>query len=246
MASPTVDGTNSGARDTTATSHTVNYPGAGMAAGKLIILMFAHKDNTAGNVTWADGTLVPRITGGGVLDCIQSAGSAGSCGVFYRWTDGSEGASLTVSTVNAVRMAYVIYVIGGAENPATQTPEGEWATSTNTAAPNPPSITPTGGSKDYLFLPGFVSSHGRIISGAGIPTNYTDGLSGGNNAGTATHVGVGSARRALTTAGPEDPSAFTSTGTGIEEGTVFTVVVHPSGGAPPAARPKHLGLMGVG
>lgn len=85
---------------------------------------------------------------------------------------------------------------------------------------NPPSLTPSGGSAEHLWLAMMVTDgFASVITAA--PTNYTlvsnftsDGL------GASVHGGV--AKRILTAA-TEDPGAFTAAGS--EQHAVFTVAI---------------------
>lgn len=216
MASPTVDGSNSGNNQSAATSQTANLPASGMGAGKLAIILVSHSDTTSGQVTITGWTRF--------FEALNTAGSIACLTGFYRWLDGSEGSSVSVAFASSSRIAYASYVFGGAQNPATQAPEATTGTTNNTATPDPPAITPTGGSKDYLFLAAFASSHGRITSA--LPAGYGTSVGSGPNNGTTTNKGIGSGSKAVT-ASSENPGTFTTTGTGVEETGYATIAVHP-------------------
>lgn len=220
MASPAVATSTSGNRDTTATSHTVNYP-ASISAGDTLLCMFAHKDSVANNTSYPAGwTILGEI--------IFATGSAANLTPAWRKADGTESGSFTVTTVNAVRMAYTIARITGAADPTVTAPTTQTgATLANTTAPNPPNCNP-GTSKDFLFIAMMASSHGRVSTA--VPTNYTLIANGGSNSGTATHVGTASAYRQLT-ASSDDPAAFTTGGTGVEETCSQTIAIHPAAAA---------------
>ena len=98
------------------------------------------------------------------------------------------------------------------------------------SAPNPPSLTPTGGSKDYLWLA--VEGNDSSKSVSSYPTNYTNGLNRGNFS-----VYIGSAQRALT-ASSENPGNFTLSGT--DGWVACTVGIHPTGA--PAADPMQINI----
>jgi hypothetical protein len=218
MAFPVVEATNNNHSDSASTSHTVNLP-ASISAGDLLVVFFGHKD-TAGGATFPAGWTkkTPERTQTGSVACMALA---------WRWADGTEGATITVTTANNSRNASVSYRISGAINPSTQVPEENGHGEANTNSPNPPSLAPTGGAKDYLWLTAYASSHGRTLISA--PTNYTNAVGAGSNSGTGTNVGLGTARRNLN-ASSEDPGAWSVNGTAIEETVSMTVAIHPAAG----------------
>lgn len=228
MTFPVVQTTNSGHSDSAATNHTVNLP-SGITAGDLLLVFFGHKESSNGATFPAGWTKkTPERA---------QAGSVAVMAVAWRWADGTEGASITVTTTANTRTAYVSYRISGAENPATQAPEENGNGQANTNNPDPPSLTPTGGAKDYLWFAAYASSHGRTLISA--PTSYTDALGAGSNSGTGTNVGLGTARRALNAAS-EDPGSFSINGTAVEETVVMTVAIHPASGGGTKAPPPDM------
>jgi len=168
--------------------------------------------------------------------------------VFYRWADGTEGASDSVSWVNSVKPLALRWTVTGAENPATQAPEistvAVGTTAANTA--NPGSRAVTGGPKDVLYL-AMCGYDGEGGSPTAAPTNYVN-LSA-NNTGTAGAVAVngaiGGASRQISASSSDDPDVFTHPAA-ANGWTALTVVVHPPGGAPASLlyppRPVRLSL----
>ncbi len=235
-ASPAIQTTNSGHSQSTCTSCSVNLP-ASISSGDLLLIFFAHK-----SVTSPYATCPTNWTEFG--EAIQTAGSTASLTACYKQADGGEGASATVTAATATRYSYATYRITGHENPTTQAPESTTAVVANSTAPDPPSIDPAGGSKDFLFIEAVSNSHGRIVSACS--TTYATIVGAGPDNGTATNSGMGTCNRALTTAGPEDPNAMTTTGTGVEEHAMITAAIHPSGGGPSCTAGLNLTLLGVG
>lgn len=216
MASPTVAGTPATTNDQTAgTSTPITMP-AGITAGETLVAWIAHK----APITEAAMSGWTRL-----IEADQPSGSNATLSVFYKKAAGGDTGTMTTTT--STRAAAVVYRVSGATDPTVTAPEGAAAAGqANSVNPDPPSLTPASGSKDYLFMCGFASSHGRITSA--VPTNYGDSQTAGPNNGTATNVGVGVADRALTTGAAENPGTFTTTGTGVEEVCSCTILIHPA------------------
>lgn len=229
MASPADAERNTTGVATAADPWTVNLPGS-ISAGDLLIVYCHRAANTSMTVP-AGWTAVPDIDGGTISNI---AGGGGDwCTVIYREADGSEGATLSVDMAATAKGCALAWRITGAEDPATQAPQGQlFTTGTATAnSCNPPSLTPTGGSKDYLWL---AIGHGDGESPSAFtaaPTNYSNFIN--TNSGTGGTPGtnnvVGGGSRQLT-ASSEDPGVFTHTA--LANGyTGITIAVHPAGAA---------------
>jgi hypothetical protein len=188
MAFPTVAAVNGGFETANDTNHIVNLP-SGIAAGDLLLVFFS-----------ADGN--PTITlPGGWNQLFQTVcGSAVKHGAWYRVADGTEGASITVTTTASEMCAYTSYRIIDYAG----TPELPTAATGTTQYPNPPSLTPSWGAKDTLWFACYGNDNNKTASG--YPTNYGNGR---NDVCTAsTGSGVATARRELNAAS-EDPGQFT-------------------------------------
>lgn len=226
MAAPAVAATNTSAVTTAATAHTVNLP-ASISAGDLLILPFGWTENLPQTITWPAG--YTAITGAKVEQSTVVGIDAA-----YRWADGTEGATISVTTSGLTKSTHNSYRITGSENPATQAPNVAATSGTSAGAPNPPSLSPTGGSKDYLWL-AVVNADGETDITAA-PTNYTNLItaSTGITGATSINCRMGSGRRTLTAAS-EDPGNFSNTSTNW---TTLTIALHPPGAA--VTRPPRL------
>ncbi|KKN20429.1 hypothetical protein LCGC14_0935660 [marine sediment metagenome] len=213
---PVIEGSNSSRETGIPTEHTVALP-AGIVSGELLLVFFSTASGTSNAVTWPSGWTEYFEVNQGTNAKLNGA---------YRQADGTEGASITVTTSLGRRSAHSSYRISGAEDPATQVPESSTATGLSTDG-DPPSLTPTGGSKDYLWFAAIGISADDSAMGA--PTNYANLL----NQATA-NPSLGSADRSLNAAS-EDPGTFTSINASW---AVATVAVHPSGAPPAAVRRK--------
>jgi hypothetical protein len=193
MASPTVQARNTGSNSTASTTQTINLP-ASISAGDLLFVVLAFRA--------VPGTITPPSGWAYVED---DTGANGALVAAYKTADGSEGATVNFTTANSVRSAHVSYRITGWSG----TPERGTAVVATTASPNPPSLSPAGGSADYLFIAAMMEN--GPITVTGYPTNYSNGQS--VSSGGASVCVVGTAERQVT-GSSEDPSNFTTNSAG--------------------------------
>lgn len=219
MASPVDAGRAATNVSTAATPWTITLP-ASVAAGDLLICFIRGSTNT-----------ISSFTGWTQLAIDSSDASDDQTAIYYRWSDGADPVSL--AWVANTKGAAITWRITGAANPATQAPEvsavAVGTTTANTCNPN--AVTPTGGSKDYLFLAmGGEDQETGAFTAA--PTNYINLQAANSGTGglATTNVLMGGASRQLTAAS-DDPGAFTHAAAG-NGWTAFTVAVHPSTAAP--------------
>lgn len=211
---PAVAGTATSTTTGNSNSHTINLP-ASIAAGNLLLACGAF-DFDPGLVTWASGWTNIIDTDGGI-----------TLNVWYRIADGTEGASISVTSGNTQRSAWLTYLITNWHG--TTPPEA----ATPVANGNPPSVTASWGSAENLFVP-CVTADGNSgdTSALSLPTNYTNLLEAdsGNTSGGVTAF---SARRALSAAS-DDPGAFG--GSPQDAPLSTTIVIRPAaaGGGEPA------------
>ena len=204
--------------NTAGANHVVTLP-SGIVAGDLILICM--------NIGSTSATLNAHADYTEVLD--ESA--ANGLKILYRQAVGGEGNPTLVSS-GSTRDATITYRINGHVAPATQAPQiGTTATAASTT-PDPPSVTPTGGAKDYLSIAMFGRTGEEADDDTWVtaaPTGYTGLLQ--KACGTAgTNLGgmVATASRHFNAAS-EDPGTFTcATGTWRAQ----TIIVHPSGTAP--------------
>lgn len=211
MAAPAIAAAATSATTTAGTNHVVTLP-SGIAANELLLILM--------NIGSTAATLNAHADYTELLDENLAAGLK----ILYRWTNGSETNPTLVSSAST-RDATITYRITGAENPATQAPE----IGTTAATTDPPSITPTGGPKDFLYIAMVGSSGEQADDGTYVtafPTNYTDSQQEKTCGVAGTNLGglVGAAGRQTTGSTTEDPSAFT-----VSEAAsrTQTIAVHP-------------------
>lgn len=184
MASPTVNGRNH-SNNGAGTTHTVSLP-ASIAAGEelRIFLNFNADPGTVSASGWSFTAVDQNATNAALV-----------CG--YRTADGSEGASVSVTTTNARPSAHSSYRISGA---ASGTPTRGTAATGTSAAADPPSASFTSG--DVLVIAACGVKSGTLVSAA--PAGYSNLQA--DAGGTA---GLGTAEKTLT-GSSEDPGTFTN------------------------------------
>jgi cellulose synthase/poly-beta-1,6-N-acetylglucosamine synthase-like glycosyltransferase/CheY-like chemotaxis protein len=219
---PSVASTNTSNTTTVSTSHTLSLP-TGISSGDLLIAMlsgYIGSGSTSVDISWPSGWtefFEEDATSGSLHLAVAGA---------YRQANGSEGASITVTTNVSVLAAHNAYRITGAADPSSQPPEAATANFTDSSGTtvDPPSLSPTGGAKDYLWIA--VASWrrtGRTLTGT--PTNYTDTVSI-DSTGYSNGLWLASVRRQLNAAS-EDPGVFTLS-SNSERRVGVTIAVHPA------------------
>lgn len=186
---PAVMATNTSFDTTNSTSKTVNLP-ASIAAGELLVIIIA-TGNTA-TVSASGWTFLSQ----------DSNGTISTMTLGYKTATGAEGATVTVTLGTARKFAATSYRISGWGGAA---PEKGTAATGSSVSPDPPSLTPSWGTKNTLWLAAY-SSNGSA-GATGYPSSYSNGITATTGA-TATQVSIASAERQRS-ASSEDPGAFT-------------------------------------
>jgi hypothetical protein len=217
---PAVASTNTSATTTANTSHTLSLP-SGISSGDTLIAMlsgYIGSGSTPVDISWPSGW-----TEFFEQDASTSTLHLAVAGA-WRKADGTEGSSITVTTNVSVLAAHNAYRITGAADPTVRPPEAASTGYTDTSATiDPPSLTPTGGAKDYLWLA--VAGWRRTgVSSSTDPSNYTTAIEA-NSTGNANGTRLRSLRRQANGAS-EDPSAFTLSANS-ERRVGVTIAVHP-------------------
>lgn len=214
------------------TSHTVTLP-SNISSGDLLLIMFS--TDGAPTITWPSGAnddFTEFFTG--------ANGTANKFAVAYRQANGSEPSTVEVATDGSQRSAHISYRITGHIDPATQAPEASTSATGSSTTPDPDSLTPTGGAKNFLWI----AAHGadRDHSTTVTPTDYA-GLLTTNGSG-ANSANVAGAERHIN-ATSQDPGSFTISGT--DTWVACTVAVHPSPLTPADRTPaRRAGIPGRG
>lgn len=187
--------TNTYSNAVAATSHPVDLP-SGITAGDLLLVFFS-SHNTASVTTPSGWTaLISKINSDAFY-------------VFAKIADGSEGSTVSVVIPSTRVAAAVSYRITGARNGVTSSEIAvSSAVDASTATPDPPSLTPSWGSSENLWI-ALTFTIDATFTFSSYPTNYSLGqnnvIVGSGSAGSGLSVAA-----RLFTATSEDPGVFTT------------------------------------
>ena len=211
MAFPVVAAVNGGNNTTEGKNHTVNLP-ANISAGDLLLVIFGTDFFPNEDISFPEGwTSLFEVNN-------DPSAPAFRMGAWYRVADGTEGATITVTTVTNQMTAHTSYRITGYSG----VPEcGTAAVATSGTAPNPPSLTPSWGALDTLWFA--IEGNDDVDTVTAYPTDYTNGRADFANATGGCNVG--SAYRELN-AVSENPDAFTIAAS--EQWIANTIAVQPA------------------
>lgn len=214
MAFPQVQSTSSGNSGANVTSQDITLP-SGISAGDLILIFFNNDGAQVISVT------SPASGWEGPVGQDVSPSNSNRLSVLWRWADGSEGATITVSISSTEGCAWTCYRISGADQ--TTDPELSTATTGTSTAPNSGSLSPSWGAEDTLWFS--VYGWDGNQSHSTYPTNYGSNQLTDRWANVA-GAGIASASRELN-ASSEDPGAGAIGGS--DQWVAYTVAVRPQG-----------------
>lgn len=215
MAFPQVVGTTTTGNEILDTDFVVNYP-ASPVTGNLLFCFVRHTFRN--NSIWPSGW-------NELFDDTSDAGDQATVGA-WRKVDGTEGATFTITQAALAKDVAIIYEISGAEDPDTQPPEFSTVVVGESTSPDPGSLTPTGGARDYLWLWCGGWTGEQTSPPSGTPTNYSDpiGADTGTVGGANGNCRVAIAERELNAAS-EDPGVWTISAS--KPWAAFTIAIHP-------------------
>jgi hypothetical protein len=153
--------------------------------------------------------------------------------VFYRWTDGSEGTTVSVDLTGTAKGGAVALEITGAENPSVQAPQINTVATGAASDSDSGSITPAGGPKDFLYISAAMAESESVTPN--VPSGYTSATSARANSGTggavATNCRVDTAWLETAASSSEDPLVW-----GYFDNppnwSAWTLAIHPPSGPP--------------
>ena len=234
MAAP-VAGTIVGTNITSAgTSHAINV---GSPLPNVLLLVLVRFAAAPGTITFTGYTSLNGAAG----DATDATDDTTI--VFYRWTDGAEGATDTLTTTNSVKACALCVPITGGEPPAMSAPQiSTVAVGTTTANnANPGSVAPAGAPRDTIYV-AMMGLDGEGNAPSGAPTNYS-GLTTANSGtagAVATNCSIGVATRGLTASSSDDAGVFTHAAA-TTGWTAYNVAVREAtvGTVPPRTQPRY-------
>jgi hypothetical protein len=192
---------------------------ANIRAGNLLVLFI--RSAVAGAIGWPAGW--------NELYDESADGSDDQNAAAWRKADGTEGASIALTSGNGKWVA-VCYQIANCADPNVTPPQLSTVATGTTAEPDATTVTPTGGANDYLWLTMF-GMEGEQTGITAYPTNYTVGqtglISSGTGGATTTNVRMAAAIRTNLNAASHDAPVWDVTGT-MTNWVAYTLAVHPS------------------
>lgn len=190
------------------TSHPVTMP-ATVNAGDLLIVLF--------------GSLSRVISAPGGWNLLSTAANNYELNVYYKIAAGTEGGTSPAWTSTiANNTSHQVYRITAWHG--TTPPEVGTSALGNSANPNPPTLTPSWGSAETLWLAVSSGGYNGSPTISSYPTNYLNGVATVGGGGSQVSL-LGSARRELT-ATSDDPGTFTTSG--AAEWVAQTVAIRPA------------------
>lgn len=227
MATPNVAAVNGGNTGADVTSHVINLP-TGIVPGYLLLAFVVFSGTPT--ATWPTGW----------TEVFSANAAAGQCRLQcrYRIAESGDGPSITVTTNVAQASAHTTYLISGTDG---VTNVGNAATNTSNA-PDPPSLAPSWGAKDTLWLAACGNDNGNRTASAA-PPSYTNLRNDNSPGGTGVGVNLATARRALNAAS-DDPGTFTLSASATWIANV--VAVEPAAMRPAPPVPSLAGMERVG
>lgn len=220
MASPVDDSRTPTNGSTSATPVVLNYPATVSAGDTLIMLL---RINNATITTPAGWTALANIFPSEPLTDDATL-------LAWRKADGTEaGGTISVTVGASGKFAGVIWRITGAADPTSSPPEISTKTQGTDTSPDPATVTPSGGSQDYLFMWAGAWTGEQTSPPTGQPTNYSNptGADSGTTGATASNCRVAGATRQRTAAS-EDPPVWTISA--ADNGwSAWAVAIYPAG-----------------
>lgn len=199
MAFPSVAAVNASTTDTDSTSHVVSLP-ASISSGDLLICFLAGD----GSGSWALD--VPT----GWNQAYSDENNSGGCNLSVRWkiADGTEGSTVTFTSTASEKASHRSFRITGhhATTPFEAAGGGIAGSQGSSANPDSPSLTPSWGAKDTLWISVYGVDDAR--SATAYPTDYADNQFTQVSGGSSGRCGLGLATRNVN-ATSQDPAAFT-------------------------------------
>jgi hypothetical protein len=219
---PQIEGTAESSVNTAGTSHLVTLP-SGIAASDMVLITM--------NIGSTAATLNALTGWTEILDENAANGLK-----IISYTNGGVPSNPTFTSSAVTRSCSIVWRISNADKAIT--PQIATTGTGTSATPDPPSVTPTGGTvKDYLFIAFFGQAGEELDDDTWAntpPTNYLPSPPLQKACGTAgTNLGgrIAAAYRQLNTGSAENPGTF-----GVDVSNALrsqTIIVHPTLHFPP-------------
>jgi hypothetical protein len=211
---PIVESVTETVDDTLATTHDINLPTGANIGDLLVMLVGAYESSPTAVVGIPSGWTNLGGTYSNADDCHSA--------LFYRVVDGTEGATVALTSAANTRVATQVMRITNYDG----VPESTWTghySATN--APNPTEHTTSWTERPTLWLATFAGRYGGTVSS--YPADYSDGLATRGASGTS-YGAVASSQRELATT-VENPLSFTTVGSFYGRAITVAISGFPDG-----------------
>lgn len=220
MAYPTVRDSQTSILNSGNVNHSITYPTT-VVAGDILIGIFGAKEDS---VTPFDSEWAP---GDGWTELAEDEIGVVGLSIAWKEADGSEGGNTTLVTSNALitpTHAAIIYAVKDAS--IVSNPESLLDKALSTNAPDSPSLTPTGGSKDYLFISAFVYEMTELgsIAVSSYPSGYASNQVNAQSGTDSWSTGIAAATQNITSTADNPGVAALSADS---DWVAATIAVHP-------------------
>lgn len=204
----------------TASPLSINLPSS-ISAGHLLVMIIRSPSGATFTTPSGWTALVSNNT---------ADGSDDTTSIYYRIADGAEGATVSVTVSASTKASAVVWRITGSSS--TDAPQLSTIATGNSTVPDPTTVTPTGGSKDYLFLWLGGWEGEQTSPPTSDLTNYVNetGADTGTGGAVATNCRVGGASRQLT-ASSENPPVWGALSV-ADDWSAWAMAVHPVSDTP--------------
>ena len=214
MAFPAVADNANSVTTATAASITADLPS--YSAGDVVVLLV--HTAAAGAISTPSGWSVL------IAEHHPAVSSGDRVAAFMKTMDGSEGTTVVISSGGTPKWTVIAYTITGADDIATTPPEVTSEATGTSANPNAPSLAPSGGADDYLWI---------VFGGQEGNANVTGSVPSYTNTNCDTGTGGSAASNPRTMAGykqanavSDDPGSWTMSAS--EDWFAYTIAFYPA------------------
>jgi len=201
-----------------ASTHAINLP-SGIVAGETL-LAFVRTNGTSTPQTWPAGWVE--------LFTDASDGSNDVTALRYRKADGTEGATFTVTLTGSTQLVGLTWRISGAEDPTVIPPEFATIAVGTDLFPDPGTLTPSAGAKNYLWLAMMGVDRPQTSPPVAFPSGFdlSQIAAARDTELSGASVRIAAAGKNENTAS-QNPGPFTVDEPALAGWTATTVAVHP-------------------
>lgn len=216
---------------TATTTPAINLP-SGIEAGETLLILV--RNAAGGTITFpSEGTTWIQLFED------SSDGSNDTTALAWKKADGTEGATVSLTFGTSGKFAALAFRIKNAADPTVRPPEFSTLTTGSGVGADAGTVTPTGGTKKYLFILMIGAEGENAAPPGGVPVgasatdmiySATWGASSGTGGAVATNCEVVATYREAEAAS-ENPGNWNALSSAADDWTATCVAIHPIGAA---------------